>query len=1143
MLPSALTSTDAPPNRTYPCSAFYSGFLFRDKLLPIKTCSSCSFSIDKGSFEETTISISVDVLPYCQVLEFREKDIHEACIVRVKRRFSSEEIILFFELNSIPAVYKKGIPNPIIRILSSWPALAECDLFAVTLSSASDLELIREVLKKDISDYSDRYEANSHPCYSEFEKQALIPTSSTATVPVAFGDADDKFCLFRINEHLKEFELVFNFMKSCTSSGSGYKLKCALTSNNVLDEMYRYYTQGKASEERAIVLQFLEQIRFRNSNELCNSTTEELWNKFIETNATKKQSKQNQKQQVNQKDSQQKQPQEQQQQSKKQRNNHNTDNYMQCRKLTVTPSGIFFEGPMHEKSCRAVRTASQDYGVPLENFITVSFREESTPFAGKAADNCKTVIDRFKTVFESGINIGHLQFSLLHYSNSQLREGSAWLMAPFNNITADFIHSKLGNYQMCKNPNIRIGQHYSSTIKGPSNPRVEQIDDITSDATMLVHSDGIGLIDEAYFNSSIAPIIDKTSKQCSALQIRYGGYKGMISIAYNKPLLHSKTGEPIDLVLRPSMKKFDSNHTVIEICKVSGYTPGYLNSEAIILMEDLGVEKQVFIDFFTKQINYYKDAFKEPLVAKSIFIGGSNLSKLGTQSVLRLFHGELHYWSFHAWEQDTHVKSILHAMMKSHVADVKNKCRIHVPDAVNLLGILDAVDNVLLEGEVFIQVPNNYNTSYEQECNGINNEIKQSYRIIEGDVIVLRYPCVNPNDVLRLKAVNKPELRNYKDVIVFSQQGNMPVTVRLSKGDLDGDNYFATWDKNIVSQIKCLNSDKYASSAKSYKSSAFSSNFAAMETKSPSDVFFNFLLNNYLGQVASAWKARADREQSTNEKCLKLADLFNQQVDFQKSGKPIILDDFKALKSMIFPHYMQKAKYKSYRSDRSVGYIYDDVCYIENQHLLGSLIKNVPSTFLQDIDLMPNGNEDEDVALEIQKILKQYHAKVSKIMDRFQLKSEAFVVTAVIENNKKNTAKLKKDNASLIDALVHEAQELFKEFRIKFFKQVEEMMVTKQVFESMTTVATQWYTAATAQLANTNEVNNHQQKEKLSKKARKRQNKREERSKLCYLHWIILDVLSVIKKFRVGKSNEKQTHGKLLILYEQHKELLLKERQ
>jgi RNA-dependent RNA polymerase len=70
--------------------------------------------------------------------------------------------------------------------------------------------------------------------------------------------------------------------------------------------------------------------------------------------------------------------------------------------------------------------------------------------------------------------------------------------------------------------------------------------------------------------------------------------------------------------------------------------------------------------------------------------------------------------------------------------------------------------------------------------------------IIEGDVLVTKNPCSHPGDIQKVRAVNRPELKHLFNVVVYSSLGERPQQHKLSMGDLDGDTYFVTWDREIV---------------------------------------------------------------------------------------------------------------------------------------------------------------------------------------------------------------------------------------------------------------------------------------------------------------------------------------------------------
>ena len=49
------------------------------------------------------------------------------------------------------------------------------------------------------------------------------------------------------------------------------------------------------------------------------------------------------------------------------------------------------------------------------------------------------------------------------------------------------------------------------------------------------------------------------------------------------------------LELRPSQLKFPTSNFTFEVCKVAGFTQGYLNRQIIVLLSSLGITNDFFI--------------------------------------------------------------------------------------------------------------------------------------------------------------------------------------------------------------------------------------------------------------------------------------------------------------------------------------------------------------------------------------------------------------------------------------------------------------------------------------------------------------------------------------------------------------------
>src|SRR5690606_14239816 len=99
-------------------------------------------------------------------------------------------------------------------------------------------------------------------------------------------------------------------------------------------------------------------------------------------------------------------------------------------------------------------------------------------------------------------------------------------------------------------------------------------------------SDGIGIISVKLAEAVSKRLNLKNNRVPSAFQIRFAGYKGVVSIELgsnaNSTSSSTESGEKTPnpefmLKLRPSMKKFHSDHYKLEILEYAKPLKGYLN--------------------------------------------------------------------------------------------------------------------------------------------------------------------------------------------------------------------------------------------------------------------------------------------------------------------------------------------------------------------------------------------------------------------------------------------------------------------------------------------------------------------------------------------------------------------------------------
>ena len=94
---------------------------------------------------------------------------------------------------------------------------------------------------------------------------------------------------------------------------------------------------------------------------------------------------------------------------------------------------------------------------------------------------------------------------------------------------------------------------------------------------------------------------------------------------------------------------------------------------------------------------------------------------------------------------------------------LRRKSNIFVKDSARLIGVIDE-HGILKEGEIF--------------CRFSSNNNYQDSKIVTGDVMVTRNPCLHPGDIKVLKAVNpsSDKFDTILNCVVFPKAGAVPIT-------------------------------------------------------------------------------------------------------------------------------------------------------------------------------------------------------------------------------------------------------------------------------------------------------------------------------------------------------------------------------
>ena len=141
------------------------------------------------------------------------------------------------------------------------------------------------------------------------------------------------------------------------------------------------------------------------------------------------------------------------------------------------------------------------------------------------------------------------------------------------------------------------------------------------------------------------------------------------------------------------------------------------------------------------------------------------------------------------------IRQCIDVFIKSELKFIRNRHRIVIEDCASLLGVMDEY-GVLKENEVFVQIERAANTND-------HNQIRSRCKLISGDVIITKCPALAPGDLRKFTANGTDEvyqkLKHLKNVVVFSQMGMVSPTMQMAGSDLDGDVYWITWDKRLLS--------------------------------------------------------------------------------------------------------------------------------------------------------------------------------------------------------------------------------------------------------------------------------------------------------------------------------------------------------
>ncbi|KAM0150531.1 hypothetical protein ACHAQE_008439 [Botrytis cinerea] len=582
------------------------------------------------------------------------------------------------------------------------------------------------------------------------------------------------------------------------------------------------------------------------------------------------------------------------------------------RKATVTPTSILFNSPTVETTNRVLRHYSKEN--QEGRFLRVQFTDEK--FEGRinsCADKIRNdaIFTRVFRVISNGIRIGDRHYEFLAFGNSQFRENGAYFFCPSANLSCNDIRQWMGTFShinVVAKYAARLGQCFSTTraIKGLSAPDIVKIPDI--ERGRYCFTDGVGKI-SPYLAQMIASELKlRVDLAPSAFQFRLGGCKGILVV--------SPDAKDNEVHIRKSQQKFTAAYNGLEIIRCSQFSSATLNRQTITILSALGVKDEVFLKMLSRQLSDYQSAMSNNAIALGLlnrYIDDNHMTINIAGMILNGFMSE----------KEPFVLSLLHLWRAWSIKLLKEKAKIIVENGAFVLGCVDETNT--LRGytkptvaygttyketelpQIFIQVPDRENTT--------------QYNVIEGICLVGRNPSLHPGDLRVVQAVNIPALHHLRDVVVFPQSGERDVPSMCSGGDLDGDDFFVIWDKDLQpTEWNCEPMSYAALDPVALKRPVVVTDLQKF--------FVKYMKNDSLPSIAHAHLAQADYQKQgiKDPKCLKLAELHSKAVDYVKTGQPATMQKYLAPPK--WPHFMEKIHQpasKQYHSQKILGQLYDKV--------------------------------------------------------------------------------------------------------------------------------------------------------------------------------------------------------------------------
>ena len=490
----------------------------------------------------------------------------------------------------------------------------------------------------------------------------------------------------------------------------------------------------------------------------------------------------------------------------------------------------FFKAFSPGKSNRMI----QRYG--KDNFLLTTFHRKIPPFV---------VLE----VLRKGLLVNGEEYHFLGCSSSGLRNRTCYLYKGTEE-EVEAVLEECGSFSKIKSVSVklkRIGLLFSEASPTGieiSDEDVIEVEDIEKEAFNFTDGCGALSINLAKRIKRMATVHFQPEDYLPCVfQIRYQGCKGVVVI---DPGLRDN-----QIMIRKSMKKFDPGRKPFPelwLCDQSRpYSYGHLNKQFIMLLSGLGVKDDVFL---SKQMEHFRRLelmSVDPTIAFEM-LQWNNIPDLAARA------------ANHSPEKLQSDKSIQRELskLKSKLIEKLEKLQLFVSESRTVFGVCDPL-GVLKYGECFFRP-----TIRGQPCT------------LSGYVTVAKNPCYLLGDVRRLQAISTTEVQHLEhltDCIVFPTTGKQPHPNEIAGSDLDGDQYFVCWEKNLVIPTTCKPYDYPASDSK-YTSQVKPLEYFAKQNQQ----------SMTMGKIDTYFKYWANKNGINCNECEELGRFFAHSVDSAKTG-------------------------------------------------------------------------------------------------------------------------------------------------------------------------------------------------------------------------------------------------------------------